>query len=114
LDEKCRSYIEKAMHLVITEGTAKTTFKNFPYKDKIFGKTGTAENGKSKEFKGVEDGWFVAYTKGINRDIIVSVCIRYSGTGGGHSAKVAREILRLWIEQSLQKGGNENVSDKNV
>jgi len=99
IKEEVRETIEKAMHAVITKGTAKNAFKDFPLKAFIYGKTGTAETPESKKYKiKIEDGWFVAFTKGLKKDVIVAVCIKYSGTGAKHSAKVVKQFLKKYYE----------------
>jgi len=88
--------IQEAMRKVIIEGTGEKTFKSFKSdKCKIYGKTGTAQKGK----KGLYDGWFVSFTKGLDEDIVIATVVRNSGTGATYSAPINRRIIEAWIGQ---------------
>ena len=88
--------IQKAMHEVTVSGTAKKAFRTFKSdKCKVYGKTGTAQKGK----KGLYDGWFVSFTKGLKEDIVVATVVRNSGTGGSFSAPINRGIIEAWIKK---------------
>lgn len=89
--------IREAMQMVVEEGTAKKVFKNLNLNGvKIYGKTGTAQKGK----KGLYDGWFVSFTKGLKEDLIIATVITNSGTGATHSAPINRKIVEAWIKQN--------------
>ncbi len=62
---------------------------------KVYGKTGTAEKGKGKLY----DGWFVAFTKSDQGDIVVATVVRNSGTGGSYSATITKRIIESWYNQ---------------
>lgn len=97
IDQTNLETIEEAMKWVIKwkkHGTAKSAFKGFNTCD-VYGKTGTAQKGKS----GLYDGWFVGYTKGLNVNLVIATVIKNSGTGGNHSAYVNREIIEAWIKR---------------
>jgi hypothetical protein len=91
--------IQDAMRKVITEGTGAKTFKSFK-SDKciVYGKTGTAQKGK----KGLYDGWFVSFTKGLDEDIVIATVVRNSGTGATYSAPINRKIIETWISQERE------------
>jgi hypothetical protein len=88
--------IQDAMRKVVLEGTGEKTFKSFKSdKCKIYGKTGTAQKGK----KGLYDGWFVSFTKGLDENIVIATVVRNSGTGATYSAPINRKIIEAWISQ---------------
>ena len=94
--EKNLEEIQEAMHEVTIKGTAKRAFRNFKSKKcKVYGKTGTAQKGK----KGLYDGWFVSFTKGLKEDIVIATVVRNSGTGGSFSALINRGIIEAWIKR---------------
>jgi cell division protein FtsI/penicillin-binding protein 2 len=82
--------------MVITKGTAEKSFRGFK-SDKcvVYGKTGTAQKGK----RGLYDGWFVSFTKGLDEDIVVATVIKNSGTGATYSAPINRKIIEAWIKK---------------
>ena len=86
--------IQDAMRKVVTEGTGKKTFKTFKSETcTIYGKTGTAQKGK----KGLYDGWFVSFTKGLEEDLVIATVVRNSGTGATYAAPINRGIIEAWI-----------------
>ena len=92
--------IQDAMRKVIVEGTGEKTFKSFKSeKCKVYGKTGTAQKGK----KGLYDGWFVSFTKGLEEDIVIATVVRNSGTGATYSAPINRKIIEAWIKKEEAK-----------
>ena len=94
--EKNLEVIQEAMHDVTLKGTAKKAFRTFKSdKCKVYGKTGTAQKGK----KGLYDGWFVSFTKGLKEDIVIATVVRNSGTGGSYSAPINRKIIEAWIKK---------------
>lgn len=101
IDKKNLKAIQEAMKWVIKwkkHGTAKSAFKGFNACD-VYGKTGTAQKGKS----GLYDGWFVSFTKGLNVNIVVATVIKNSGTGGNHSAYINRHIIEAWVKRKAKK-----------
>lgn len=62
--------IAKALEQVVEIGTAKPQIKGM----KLAGKTGTAELKSSKEEKGKENGWFVAYDSD-KKDLLITMMI---------------------------------------
>lgn len=86
--------IQMAMRKVVTHGTARDAFKRFKKKQcKVYGKTGTAQKGK----KGLYDGWFVSFTKGLREDIVIATVVKNSGTGATYAAPINRKIIEAWI-----------------
>jgi len=79
INEEDAKLMQKALRKVVTDGTAK---KAKDAKVQISGKTGTAELKKSKDSKGHENSWFVAYpTK--EKDIVISMMVE-KAEGRGH------------------------------
>jgi len=98
--------IKEAMKNVITNGTAKVAFKHYKPKNfTIYGKTGTAQKGK----KGLYDGWFISFTKGLKEDIVIATVVKNSGTGAEYAAPINREIIKEWVKRfSSKKPKNKN------
>lgn len=71
--------LQKALRKVVTDGTA---MKAKDAKVQISGKTGTAELKKSKDSKGHENSWFVAFPS-KDKDIVISMMVE-KAEGRGH------------------------------
>jgi len=103
LNNKQLQPIQDAMRKVVTFGTGKNGFRSFTkkYKNKIkvYGKTGTSQTAK----KGLYDGWFVSFTKGLQEDIVVVTLVRNSGYGSKYALPVNRAIIEAWIERLKEK-----------
>lgn len=97
--EKTAKRIERAMNMVITMGTAKVAFGNWPYKKRTFAKTGTAETALYKD-----NSLFVGYLK-KNREkaLIFSLFIPRSGIGGRIAAPIARKFLASYLYYQRKK-----------
>ena len=91
--EKTAWRIEKAMNRVITEGTAKTAFKGWFYRNRIFAKTGTAETALYKD-----NALFTGYFKvEKGKAVIFTIIIPRSGVGGRIAAPIARKLLESYL-----------------
>ena len=79
---------EKGMGLVTTQGTASSTFRDFPLKEiPIAGKTGTAEVVGKQDY-----GWFASFAPIGNPEYIVVVALEQSGGGSASAAPIAEKI----------------------
>lgn len=98
------------------DGTAKDVFKNFVYKKKIAGKTGTAQVSNTD----LEDnGWFVCFApydpddSAVKPEIAIVVYIPhgYKGANGGW---VARDILQFYLDREKIKSVQEIPSSNSL
>lgn len=97
--EKTAKRIERAMNMVITMGTARAAFENWPYKRRIFAKTGTAETALYKD-----NALFVGYFKmDSEKALIFSVFIPRSGIGGRIAAPIVRKFLDSYLYYQRKK-----------
>lgn len=81
--------VHSGMRMVITSGTAKSTFSGFQIE--VAGKSGTAEEDKRRSSHSV----FVAYAPYNKPEIAVSVLIPY-GESSGYTAEVVRDIIKYY------------------
>lgn len=81
--------VHQGMRMVVTEGTAKTTFKNFQIP--VAGKSGTAQENKLRSNHAV----FVAYAPYDNPEIALSVVIP-NGESSGYNAEVIRDMIKYY------------------
>ena len=81
--------VHSGMRMVITSGTAKSTFQGFQIE--VAGKSGTAEENKLRSNHAV----FVAYAPYENPEIAVSVLIP-NGDSSGYNAEVVRDIIKYY------------------
>lgn len=81
--------VHSGMRMVITSGTAKSTFSGFQID--VAGKSGTAEENKLRSNHAV----FVAYAPYQNPEIGVSVVIPY-GESTGYNAEVIRDFIKYY------------------
>ena len=91
------SAIQEGLHLAATgsQGTSADVMGNFPLQ--VYGKTGTAELGNSKNSP--EDAWYACYVPAseTNKPIVVVVNVDKGGFGDVAAAPVARQILSQWF-----------------
>lgn len=95
-------YIHEGMKGVVDEGgTAARFYEDFPYKDDMAAKTGTAQVSKIDL---ENNAWQVAFAPYENPEIAV-VCYIPNGYGGGWASNAIREVLGYYMdhrgEQSL-------------
>lgn len=81
--------VHRGMRMVITEGTAKTTFKDFQIE--VAGKSGTAQENKLRSNHSV----FVAYAPYNNPEIALSVLIP-NGESSGYTAEIIRDMIKYY------------------
>ncbi len=77
------------MRLVVTEGTG-TKLKDF--KQKVAGKTGSADNSQGKAH-----AWFIGYAPYENPEIVVSIVVENVGTGSDYAIPIAKKILDAYF-----------------
>ena len=81
--------VHEGMRMVVTGGTAKTTFKDFQIS--VAGKSGTAQENKLRSNHAV----FVAYAPYENPEIALSVVIP-NGESSGYNAEVIRDTIKYY------------------
>ena len=81
--------VHTGMRMVITGGTAKSTFNGFQIE--VAGKSGTAQENLLRSNHSV----FVAYAPYSNPEIAVSVLIP-NGESSGYTAEVVRDIIKYY------------------
>jgi peptidoglycan glycosyltransferase len=70
----------------------------------VAGKTGTAQNEKSRLGEGYDHAWFIGFAPAANPQIAVSVILEYQGKGGGQAAApIARQVMAQWLNSQLLK-----------
>lgn len=84
--------VRDGLRRVITHGTARNVFADFPMP--VAGKTGTAELGKSTSDV---HGWFACYAPADNPEVVVVVAMERGGGGSGSAAPVARRVLEAYF-----------------
>ena len=93
--------VHRGMRMVVTEGTAKATFKDFQIE--VAGKSGTAQENKLRSSHSV----FVAYAPYSEPEIALSVLIP-NGESSGYTAEIIRDMIKyyygLTIDEELYGG----------
>jgi penicillin-binding protein 2 len=74
-------------------GTSSDVFANFPYRDMLYGKTGTAERQPNPD-----QSWYVCYVAHPTKPIVVVTTIERGGFGAETAAPAARLILNEWFD----------------
>jgi len=94
------TYLKMAMNAVVSQrnGTAYASFSDAPYKNKLAGKTGTAETG----IEGVYHAFFAGFYPLEVPEYALLVLIENGGYGGQNAAPVARKIFDFLIEGESQ------------
>ena len=89
-------YIREGMKGVVDEsGTAKKYFRNWPYREQIAAKTGTAQV-TSIDLE--NNAWFVCFAPSENPEIAVA-CFIPNGYSGSEASKAPRDFIGWWFEQ---------------
>jgi penicillin-binding protein 2 len=89
-------YIREGMKGVVDEsGTAKKYFRNWPYREQIAAKTGTAQV-TSIDLE--NNAWFVCFAPYENPEIAVA-CFIPNGYSGSEASKAPRDFIGWWFEQ---------------
>ncbi len=94
------TYLKMAMNAVVSQrnGTAFASFSDAAYKNKLAGKTGTAETGIEGEYHAFFGGFYPLDVP----EYAVLVLIENGGYGGQNAAPVARKIFDFLIEGESQ------------
>ena len=88
--------IREGMKGVVDEsGTAKKYFRNWPYREQIAAKTGTAQV-TSIDLE--NNAWFVCFAPYENPEIAVA-CFIPNGYSGSEASKAPRDFIGWWFEQ---------------
>jgi len=96
LDPVALDRVRAGLARVVSEGTAATTFGDNPHRDRIWGKTGSAERATGGGGL-VTDSWFagVLEAEAPGEPAIAVVCVMPgAGLGGTHAAEVVDRIMR--------------------
>ncbi len=76
-------------------GTSSDVFSDFPYRDVLYGKTGTAERQPNPD-----QSWYACYVDHPTKPIVVVTTIERGGFGAETAAPAARLILNEWFDLS--------------
>ena len=74
-------------------GTSSDVFADFPYRDVLYGKTGTAERQPNPD-----QSWYACYVDHPTKPIVVVTTIERGGFGAETAAPAARLILNEWFD----------------
>jgi penicillin-binding protein 2 len=94
-DQSNRDAIMAGLHGAATAdgGTSSDVFADFPYRDMLYGKTGTAERAPNPD-----QSWYVCYVDHPTKPIVVVTTIERGGFGAETAAPAARLILNEWFD----------------
>jgi penicillin-binding protein 2 len=103
-----RDAIMSGLHGAATAagGTSADVFADAPYRDKLYGKTGTAERQPNPD-----QSWYAAYVADENEPIVVVTTIERGGFGAETAAPAARLILNEWFDvtdDEFQSGSDQS------
>mgnify|MGYP001944918538 CR=1 FL=1 len=100
-------HLKIGMRKVVSEGTAKSIFPNFPVS--VAAKTGTAQNSVINPATGEkydDFAWFVAFAPYEEPEIAVAVVL-FQGGSGGYAGPIAREVIAEYLglnkEEQIEK-----------
>jgi penicillin-binding protein 2 len=95
LDPAGREAIMSGLHGAATAaaGTSSDVFADFPYRDMLYGKTGTAERQPNPD-----QSWYACYVDHPTKPIVVVTTIEQGGWGAETAAPAARLILNEWFD----------------
>jgi penicillin-binding protein 2 len=90
-----REAIMAGLHGAATEadGTSSDVFADFPFRNMLYGKTGTAERAPNPD-----QSWYAAYVDHPTKPIVVVTTIERGGWGAETAAPAARLILNEWFD----------------
>jgi len=90
-----REAIMAGLHGAATaaDGTSSDVFADFPYRNVLYGKTGTAERQPNPD-----QSWYAAYVDHPTKPIVVVTTIERGGWGAETAAPAARLILNEWFD----------------
>jgi penicillin-binding protein 2 len=94
-DSGHRDAIMAGLHGAATAdgGTSSDVFADFPYRDVLYGKTGTAERQPNPD-----QSWYACYVDHPTKPIVVVTTIERGGFGAETAAPAARLILNEWFD----------------
>jgi penicillin-binding protein 2 len=94
-DQTHQDAIMAGLHGAATaaNGTSSDVFADFPYRDMLYGKTGTAERQPNPD-----QSWYVCYVAHPTKPIVVVTTIERGGFGAETAAPAARLILNEWFD----------------
>ena len=94
-DQSNRDAIMAGLHGAATAdgGTSADVFADFPYRDVLYGKTGTAERQPNPD-----QSWYACYVDHPTKPIVVVTTIERGGFGAETAAPAARLILNEWFD----------------
>jgi penicillin-binding protein 2 len=94
-DPSNRDAIMAGLHGAATAqgGTSSDVFADFPYRDVLYGKTGTAERAPNPD-----QSWYACYVDHPTKPIVVVVTVERGGFGAETAAPAARLILNEWFD----------------
>jgi penicillin-binding protein 2 len=107
LDPAYRDAIMSGLHGAATEagGTSADVFAGAPYRNLLYGKTGTAERQPNPD-----QSWYACYVADPTRPIVVITTIERGGFGAETAAPAARLILNEWFH--VRDSGFHSGSDQ--
>jgi penicillin-binding protein 2 len=94
-DPAHRDAIMTGLHGAATaaNGTSSDVFADFPYRNMLYGKTGTAERAPNPD-----QSWYACYVDHPSKPILVVTTIERGGFGAETAAPAARLILNQWFD----------------
>jgi penicillin-binding protein 2 len=95
IDPDDRAAIMQGLHGAATaaNGTSSDVFADAPYRDMLYGKTGTAERQPNPD-----QSWYAVYVDHPAKPIVVVTTIERGGFGAETAAPAARLILNEWFD----------------
>lgn len=108
-------YIRQGMKGVVDDsGTAKKYFKNWPYQDEIWAKTGTSQITRGKIKLDLENNsWFCALTPFSTDAEIAVICFIPNGFSGGEGSLAVKEFVGWWMNEREKNTGDITVVSGN-
>ncbi len=93
--DSSRESIMAGLHGAATaaNGTSSDVFADFPYRDVLYGKTGTAERQPNPD-----QSWYACFVDHPTKPIVVVTTIERGGFGAETAAPAARLILNEWFD----------------
>nr|WP_122013131.1 penicillin-binding transpeptidase domain-containing protein [Maliibacterium massiliense] len=87
--------IKEGMRQVVLTGTARSLFKDFPYKNDMGAKTGTAQ---TSDIDIEDNSWFVAFAPYENPEIAIAVAVP-NGLGSGLTGHTAQAVIQYYMDR---------------
>jgi len=88
-------YIRQGMKDVVIKGTGINVFSASPFREFLYGKTGTSERGKAGLF---DNSWWTCFVEMPDKKIYaIAACFPDAGEGAHHAADCVKRILdKMW------------------